>query len=150
MSGFAAFRALVWRQTFDSLSNKTCKLFYQSALNQKIMPKTKTNTNTVAKTKTNFWQPFKQNIQIVLSVCPQLKDDAKDKHRDNGKDKDNGWQPLKQSMQIILLVCPQHISGKSVEPACLYFHRQFTFIGRNKMAHCSTVYFSSGTTCFFW
>ena len=43
MSGFAAFRALVWRQTFDSLSNKTCKLFYQSALNQKIMPKTKTN-----------------------------------------------------------------------------------------------------------
>ena len=65
MSGFAAFRALVWRQTFDSLSNKTCKLFYQSALNQKIMPKTNTNTNTVAKTKTNFWQPFKQNIQIV-------------------------------------------------------------------------------------
>ena len=88
MSGFAAFRALVWRQTFDSLSNKTCKLFYQSALNQKIMPKTNTNTNTVAKTKTIFWQPFKQNIQIVLSVCPQLKDDAKDKHRDNGKDKD--------------------------------------------------------------
>ena len=35
----------------------------------------------------NIWQPFKQNMQIVLPVCPQPKDNANDKNRHKDKDK---------------------------------------------------------------